>query len=169
MIARDDVRKPTGPCKTPSGGLFEALSFSQDLIVSGIEVTKALPDKALVQKFYREMPLYSMRPGPLKTDQERLTSLIEYSSEPYLAPAFLVAPPLVRVQQRLEQEACTASFGRVAHAQVRSTANLTRCQSPFKCSDVSGPTSLLSCTSSESSPTHFGRGPMPEGQVWRIF
>ena len=148
-------------CPSAHGSFIDAIGLSAlEMLISGVEVIPtALSHLETTLTFYRQRGLYALRPGPLRTRKERLASPIHYDQTLYTAPAFLIAPPIVRVDQQSKESDCSAaSFGSRANERVRRVANSTICQPPYECSsDLSEPTTLLSCSSALSPSTHLGQ------------
>ena len=152
-------------CGEPDGGFVEAISFSHKLLVSGIQVMPvAVPTKSLTMRYYAERRRYQIRRGPLKGNYARLNDRIEYTRTPFVAPAFLAAPPIIRTRRGVKQTDCdTSNLGGFINRRYTRAVLSSRCQPPYDCGETEN--QLLSCSNFDVVPTqHFGRSPIPADQ-----
>mgnify|MGYP006142166045 CR=1 FL=1 len=160
-----------GWCAPPRGGFVEAVGLSQELLISGVQITpRALSKRELTTEFYEQRDRIALRYGPTRTNEEQLMGRIPYQRQLYDAPVFITAPPLLRVSQGTAQTSCSAAFGEELHEYVWQGVNPqvggSRCAAPYSCDAQEASIRVLSCTDPKHRPaTHLGRMPTPSGQV----
>ena len=150
-------------CLDDNQDFIQGILLPGGILIAPIEITAApIPATEMQQMYYKQVPNFRVRRGPVADDETRMTAPISYQRGTYAYPVSLVSPPIL-LQTRVEKTAvCKSELGSSYQDKIwkDSSAGVT-CEFPYACDEelLNTSNALMSCSSDEVPAKFFGQPP----------